>query len=501
VESHYFAEHKNEWRSRVDTPVLLELERDTPDAISAEESAKHEVQWIPVEKLLQMEMFNNNKTALELALGAYGAYTTPRYGERQELVNSGSYSGLTVGEAIAKMTEAYGRKKTTYKLRDWIVSRQRYWGVPIPMIHCQMCGYQPVPDEQLPVLLPPVQDYLPDGSGKSPLAKVDAFVNTTCQTCGGKAERETDTLDTFVDSSWYFLRYADPQNTGEFASRDKQDSWMPVDMYSGGAEHTTMHLLYSRFWHKALFDIGLVGDAEPYTSRVNHGMVLGPDGQKMSKSKGNVVDPDDMVERLGADTVRMYLAFMGPYTGGASYPWNPDSVVGVRRFIERVAKAQEYVQEQDVAELNVPLHKALKKVGDDIVSFKFNTAISQLMILLNAIEREKAIGKAQFEIVVHMIAPFAPHLAEELWHASGNESSIHRNAWPSYKAEHLQEDEITVAVQINGKKRGEARVASTATKEETESAARTAVLDRLSEGEVVRVIIVPGRLVNFVMKI
>ena len=415
------------------------------------------------------------------------------------LMNSGAYDGLSIDDAKKKMIEMYGRKKTTFRLRDWIVSRQRYWGVPIPMIHCSVCGVQPVPDAQLPVVLPEVEDYLPEGSGKSPLAKVDSFVNVPCPKCGGAAKRETDTLDTFVDSSWYFLRYTDPKNATEFASRQMQDAWMPVDLYSGGAEHTTMHLLYSRFWHKALFDIGLVKDPEPYKRRMNRSLIMGPDGQKMSKSLGNVIDPDKVVEQLGADTVRMYMAFMGPYAEVASYPWNPDGVVGVRRFLERMARNEEYIQEADVPALNGPLHKALKKIGEDVAVMKFNTAVSQLMILQNAIEKEKKIGKSQFTIMVQMLSPFAPHLAEELWHLLGNESSVHTQQWPAVEAKYLTDEEVTIAVQIDGKTRGEFVIASDADKSAVEAAAKEAVAARLEGKTIARTIVVPKRLVNFVL--
>ena len=415
------------------------------------------------------------------------------------LMNSSAYDGLSIDEAKKKMIEAFGRKKTTFRLRDWIVSRQRYWGVPIPMIHCEKCGVQPVPDAQLPVVLPEVEDYLPEGSGKSPLAKVDSFVNVPCPKCGGAAKRETDTLDTFVDSSWYFLRYTDPKNASEFASRGKQDAWMPVDLYSGGAEHTTMHLLYSRFWHKALFDIGLVKDPEPYKRRMNRSLIMGPDGQKMSKSLGNVIDPDKVVEQLGADTVRMYMAFMGPYAEVASYPWNPDGVVGVRRFLERMARNEEYMQDTDVPMLNGPLHKALKKIGEDVAVMKFNTAVSQLMILQNVIEKEKKIGKSQLSTMVQMLSPFAPHLAEELWHVLGNESSVHIQSWPAIEAKYLTDDEVTIAVQIDGKTRGEFTIASDADKSAVEAAAKEAVAARLEGKAIARTIVVPKRLVNFVL--
>ena len=498
VESHYFAEHKNEWRSRVDTPVLLELERDERDAVASEEAARHEAHWIKIEEVLQMEMFKNNKLALELALGRVGAYTTQHYNESPTLMNSGQYDGMSVEDAKKGMTEAFGRKKTTYKLRDWIVSRQRYWGVPIPMIHCEKCGIVPVPDKDLPVELPEVKDYLPEGSGKSPLAKVKKFVDTECPKCGGKAKRETDTLDTFVDSSWYFLRYTDPKNSKQFAAGSKQKNWLPVDLYSGGAEHTTMHLLYSRFWHKALYDMEQVADAEPYTRRMNRSIILGPDGQKMSKSHGNVVDPDEVVARLGADTVRMYLAFVGPYNEVSSFPWNPDGVVGVRRFLERVWRLQEKAAKKASDGLTPAMHKAIKKVGEDIAAQKFNTAISQLMILLNDMEKRESLSQNEWTTFLRLIAPFAPHMSEELWTSAGNNKSVHVQDWPQYDEKYLVDDEVTYGIQIDGKTRGEVRVATNADKETVEKAAHDVVVARLEGKTIKRVIVVPGRLVNFV---
>lgn len=497
IESYFYADHKKEWRARLDHPVLLELLEDEPVAVADEETAKHKPFWVEPEKALQTDMYGNNKLAVELALGRVSAYTKVTHGEIQELANSDEFNGTPVADAKSELTARFGREKKTYKLRDWIVSRQRYWGVPIPMVHCEKCGAQPVPDAQLPVELPPVDDYLPEGSGKSPLAKVKSFVETTCPTCGGAAERETDTLDTFVDSSWYFIRYTDPLNSTEFAARERQDAWMPIDLYSGGAEHTTMHLLYSRFWHKALFDCGLVKDAEPYARRMNRSLIMGPDGQKMSKSRGNVIDPDEVVEKLGADTVRMYLAFIGPYNEVASYPWNPDGVVGVRRFLERVWKIGDKLVERGGVETS--LHRAIKKVSEDIPKLKFNTAISALMILVNDAEKQ-GMTKDQYARLVRLIAPFAPHMAEELWHNLGNTASVHQESWPTYEEKFLQDENIVYAIQIDGKTRGEVSVPADADKAAVEAAAREAVAARLEGQSVARVVVVPKRLVNFVLE-
>src|SRR3989338_2573241 len=418
------------------------------------------------------------------------------------MIDSGKFSGMASEKGRQAITQELGVKKTTYKLRDWIVSRQRYWGVPIPIIHCKKCGAVAVPDKDLPVKLPEVKDYLPEGSGKSPLAKVKSFVNVKCPECGGSAERETDTLDTFVDSSWYFLRYTDPQNKTEFAAKDKQKHWMPVDLYSGGAEHTTMHVLYSRFWHKALFDLGLVGEPEPYKRRMNRSLILGADGQKMSKSRGNVVDLDDVVARFGADTVRLYFAFIWPYNEVSSYPWNPDGVVGIRRFLERVWKVGQStvdsLQSTENANIEPLLHRTIKKVGEDISTLKFNTAISSLMILLNAIEKKRAIGIKQWKSFLKLLAPFAPHLAEELWREIGNKTSIRAEQWPLFDPALLKDENTTVVIQINGRTRGDVQVPSDSDKKIIEDAARAAVMERLKGKRILRIVVVPNRLVNFV---
>ena len=475
--------------------LYFELKDGARTSLSDEEDNKHSVVWKTRSDVRAFLSINDIAQIWDQLQHGNKAYVGDGV-----LINSSGFDGLSIPEAKKKITELYGSSKKTYKLRDWIVSRQRYWGVPIPIVHCEKCGPVAVPDEQLPVLLPEVEDYLPSGEGKSPLAKVDAFVDVKCPQCGGIGKRETDTLDTFVDSSWYFLRYTDPHNSKAFAAKDKQDNWMPVDLYSGGAEHTTMHVLYSRFWHKALFDLGLVDDPEPYTRRMNRSIILGPDGQKMSKSRGNVIDPDAEVERLGADTVRMYLAFIGPYNEVGSYPWNPDGVVGVRRFLERLWRAQECVRKEDVEALDTLLHKTIKKVGDDAAHMKFNTAISQLMIFLNALEKEKRIGEGQWSRFLTLVAPFAPHMAEELWGATGEKDSVHRESWPNFDPKFLVDTEVTIAIQIDGKTRGDVVVAAGADKAEVERLAREVVAARLKGVRIARTIIVPNRLINFVLE-
>ena len=395
--------------------------------------------------------------------------------------------------------EDFGKKVSRYRLHDWVVSRQRYWGVPIPIIHCDRCGAVPVRDGDLPVILPEIEDYLPSGDGKSPLAKVRDWVEVECPNCGDKAERETDTLDTFVDSSWYYLRYLDPHNDQELASKDKMEQWMPINLYSGGSEHTTMHLLYSRFWHKVLFDLELVKDKEPYKKRMNRGLILGPDGQKMSKSKGNVIDPDKEVERLGADTVRMYMAFIGPYNVPGSYPWNLDAAVGIRRFLERIWLIASKDKNDDVIHQKVLMNRTIKKVSEDVEAMKFNTAISSLMVWLNTREKaEEGFSKKEFETLLLMLAPFAPHITEELWQALGHKNSIHTEKWPVYDPEKMEREEMNLAVQVDGKVRATLTVLRGQSEDEIRTAALAlpAVQKWLGGKEPKKVIVVPKRIVS-----
>jgi leucyl-tRNA synthetase len=395
--------------------------------------------------------------------------------------------------------EDFGQKVTRYKMRDWIISRQRYWGCPIPVIHCASCGTVAVPEKDLPVILPEIDDYLPSDDGKSPLAKATDWVHVVCPKCGGDAKRETDTLDTFIDSSWYFLRYTDPHNDNAFAGKEKLENWMPVDFYSGGAEHTNMHLLYSRFFHKALFDMGLVGEKEPYVRRMNRGLILGPDNQKMSKSRGNVIDPDDYVARLGADTVRTYLAFIGPYNEVGSYPWNPDSIVGVRRFLERVWKIIH--EKVDSGALDEMLfNKSIKDVTESIERMKMNTAVPVLMTLINAAEKT-GITKDQCVTLLKLLAPFAPHITEELWSTLGEEGSIHNAPWPIVDEAKLKKSTYTYAVQVQGKVRATFEMSAQAGEEEVKMAALALpeVEKWLNRAIPKKVIVVLGRIVNIVL--
>jgi leucyl-tRNA synthetase len=421
------------------------------------------------------------------------------------LINSAQFDGLHSKDARPQITswlEAQGKAtpQTQYKLRDWIVSRQRYWGCPIPIINCPSCGAVPVPDEHLPVVLPEIDDYLPRDDGKSPLAKATEWMHVACPACGREAERETDTLDTFVDSSWYFLRYPDARNTEQFADMAKVKEWMPVNFYSGGAEHTTMHLLYARFFNKALFDLGFAPSEEPFTQRLNRGLILGTDGNKMSKSKGNVIDPDTEVAKFGSDTVRSYLAFIGPYNEPGNYPWDPNGIVGVRRFIERIAKITEHITEKTSPAVLQSLHHAIKKVGEDTTRLKFNTAIAQLMTLTNVILKE-GISQADARMVAIMLTPFAPHLAEELWQELGGVGFVQGETWPVFDAAVLIADTIQIAIQINGKLRDSVEVAPDITEEDLKALVlgREQVQKWLDGKQPIKVIYVPQKLISIVI--
>lgn len=414
------------------------------------------------------------------------------------LINSEKYNGLKSREAIEEITKDFGKTAINYKMRDWSVSRQRYWGCPIPMIHCEKCGDIPVDEKDLPVELPDVKDYTPSGDGKSPLAKIEKWVKIKCPKCEGEAERETDTLVTFIDSSWYFLRYLDSKNDKEFSSKELQQEWMPVDFYSGGSEHTTRHLLYARFFQKALYDLGMVEHDEPFIKRNNRGLILGPDGNKMSKSKGNVVNPDEYVERLGADTVRGYLAFMGPYNEAGSYPWDPNGVVGVRRFLERVNSLSEKIGDSNSVESLRQLHKTIKGVGEDYQSLKFNTALSKLMILSNVLEKEN-FSQETYKILIQLLAPIAPHLCEELWEAVGEKNSIHLSKWPQFDIKQMKEDEIDISVQINGKFRFRTKVAKNLTEGEVKEYVSNLAQTKkwLLAKKPQKIIYIAGKIINF----
>lgn len=422
------------------------------------------------------------------------------------LVNSDFLNGKTVKDAIPAMIawleeKGIGHAKVQYKLRDWVFSRQRYWGEPIPIVWCDKCGWVPVPEDQLPLTLPNVDSYEPTENGESPLAKMTDWVNTTCPCCGGAAKRETDTMPQWAGSSWYFLRYMDPNNNNALASKEAMEYWGPVDWYNGGMEHTTLHLLYSRFWHKFLYDIGVVPTKEPYAKRTSHGMILGENGEKMSKSRGNVVNPDEIVETYGADTMRLYEMFIGDFEKAA--PWSPKSIKGCRRFIERVWNLFEKVEDGDAysKQHEVLMHKTIKKVGEDIENLKANTAIAAMMSMVNDFY-DKGINKAEYKTLLKLVCPFAPHVAEELWSMLGETSVLSLESWPEYDENKTQESSVQIAVQVNGKLRA---TISLPVDCEQQLAIDTALADekvqKAVEGKnIVKTIVVKNKIVNLVVK-
>ncbi len=462
------------------------------------------------------------------------------------MVNSGMLDGLTVEEAKKKIIawlekEGKGQPKVNYKLRDWVFSRQRYWGEPIPIVYCEKCGYVPLPESELPLTLPEVESYEPTENGESPLAKMDAWVNTTCPCCGGPAKRETDTMPQWAGSSWYFMRYCDPtcdtalaakealdywlpvdwytmpQWAGSswyfmrycdptcdtaLAAKEALDYWLPVDWYNGGMEHTTLHLLYSRFWHKFLYDIGVVSCPEPYAKRTSHGMILGENGEKMSKSRGNVVNPDDIVKEYGADTMRLYEMFIGDFEKSA--PWNTSSIKGCKRFLERIWGLQDVLTDGEgySKELETSFHKTIKKVSEDIEEMKFNTAIAAMMSLLNEITDKGSITRGEFKTFLLLLNPFAPHIAEELWEVCGFGGMITDQKWPSYDEAKCKDASVEIAVQVNGKVKARVVIPADCSNQDAIAAAKAneSIAAAIAGKTVVKEICVPGKLVNIVVK-
>ena len=422
------------------------------------------------------------------------------------LVNSDFLNGKTVKDAIPAMIEwleekGIGHAKVQYKLRDWVFSRQRYWGEPIPLVHCEKCGWVAIPEEQLPLTLPDVESYEPTENGESPLAKMTDWVNTTCPCCGGPAKRETDTMPQWAGSSWYFLRYMDPHNDKALASKEALEYWSPVDWYNGGMEHTTLHLLYSRFWHKFLYDIGVVPTKEPYARRTSHGMILGENGEKMSKSRGNVVNPDEIVDTYGADTMRLYEMFIGDFEKAA--PWSPKSIKGCRRFLERVWGLAEKVQEGDAysKQNEVLMHRTIKKVSEDADNLKANTAIAALMTMLNEFY-DKGVNKAEYMTFLTLLNPFAPHITEELWQQMGGEGLLSVAPWPVYEEAKTVEDTVEVAVQVNGKLKCTIKLPADCDKQVAidTALAEEKVQNAIAGKEMVKQIVVPGKIVNLVVR-
>lgn len=420
------------------------------------------------------------------------------------LVNSDFLNGLSVENAQKKIIEfltekGIGHQKTNFKLRDWVFSRQRYWGEPIPIVKCEKCGYVALPESELPLELPEVESYMPTDTGESPLAHMQDWVKTVCPNCGGTAYRETDTMPQWAGSSWYFLRYTDPNNKKELASKEALEYWMPVDWYNGGMEHTTLHLLYSRFWHRFLYDEKVVPCPEPYLKRTSHGMILGSNGEKMSKSRGNVVNPDDIIRDYGADTLRTYEMFIGAFELSAA--WSEDGVKGCRRFLERVWKLQDILTEEEgySRELEVKMHQTIKKVSSDFENLKYNTAIAAMMALINEFYKKNAVTKGEMKTLLTLLNPVAPHITEEIWQTVGYEGRIYQTAWPEHDEAKTIESTIEIAVQINGKTKATLAIARDEDKDQVIAKSKEAIADKLT-GNVIKEIYVPGRIVNIVMK-
>lgn len=436
-----------------------------------------------------------------------GDITKEAYTGDGKIVNSPLIDGLGIKEAKEKMTEiveekGIGKRKTNFKLRDWVFSRQRYWGEPIPIINCPHCGFVPLDESELPLTLPDVKDYKPTDDGESPLKNMPEWYNVKCPKCGADAQRETDTMPQWAGSSWYYLRYTDPDNDKELASKEAIDYWMNVDWYNGGMEHTTLHLLYSRFWHKFLYDIGVVNTKEPYQKRTSHGMILGENHEKMSKSKGNVVNPDEVIDEFGADTLRTYEMFIGDFEKVA--PWSENGVKGCKRFLDRVSKMEDMIVdgEKYSKELTTLMHQTIKKVSEDFETLKFNTAIAQLMKLTNQVYDNGKINRAEFRTFLILLNPVAPHLTEELWQRAGFEGYLHDAEWPKYDEAKTVADEIEIPIQINGKFKGKVSVGKEASEEEVKDIVhkQNAVLNIPEDKKIVKEIYVKGRIYNIVVK-
>ena len=469
TQAEFYAAHKGVNRIAHDVLLFFELKSNARQTVTEEELEKHEVEWISKEEFKTIRINHSEIEIIRQRIETGKDFYT---GEGI-IANSNEFDGLESGEAREKITEKFGKKVVKYKLRDWVFSRQRYWGEPIPVVHCDKCGIVPVPEKDLPVLLPEVKNYMPTDTGESPLAAIDEWVNITCPKCDGPAKRETDTMPNWAGSSWYFLAYLfdkkgfeNPVSTENWKLQIENFKYfMPVDWYNGGMEHTVLHLLYSRFWNKFLYDIGLVPVSEPYKKRTSHGLILAEGGEKMSKSKGNVINPDSIVERFGADTLRLYEMFMGPFEQAIA--WSESSLVGPRRFLEKIWRLQTKLpltKSSDVAsgkhgqtsldEVSSSAHQTIKKVTGDIEHMRFNTAISTLMIFVNDLEKKEKISKEEYETLLKLLAPFAPHMAEELWHSLGHSDSIHSQSWPGYDETKLVSEVVTIVVQVNGRVRG-----------------------------------------------
>ncbi len=478
--------------------VLVELGDEEKTEIAPEEKVLHEFLWLSPEKMTAFITHRDMQILWDRVIGKIC------YSGTGILVNSGQFSGLQSEEAKKKITEFVGGVwLTVFKLRDWVFSRQRYWGEPIPMILCKKCGWVPVPEDELPVILPEVTHYQPTDTGESPLATISHWIHTTCPSCGGEATRESDVMPNWAGSSWYYLRYCDPKNTKEFASPEHLKYWTPVDWYNGGMEHTTLHLLYSRFWHKFLYDLALVPTSEPYAKRTSHGLILAKGGEKMSKSKGNVINPDGLIERFGADSLRLYEMFIGPFDQPVI--WSDTNIIGTRRFVERAWRLiSTFTQHQKTVmspEAVRMMSHSIAKISSDIESLKMNTAVSQLMILLNHLESTTPTMQA-LETFLRLLSPFAPHVAGELWEKMGTTTAMEKAGWPTTPKESATELEVAlVALQINGKVRATIELPLKASEREALEKARLhpAISPRLARGKEVRAVYVPGRVINFVV--
>ena len=499
----FYADHKKVNRKIIQECVVIELNSLDKKEISEEEAKLSERVWVDKDKLydyiniesqkFQIDMYFNNKAYCDL--------------NNSVSINSDFLTGIDSSDAKNKAIDyieehKLGERKVNYKLRDWVFSRQRYWGEPIPMVYCEDCGWNPIPEEELPLVLPDIEDYEPGENGESPLAKQTEWIKTKCPCCGKDARRETDTMPQWAGSSWYFLRYMDPHNDKALASKEALKYWSPVDWYNGGMEHTTLHLLYSRFWHKFLYDIGVVPTKEPYQKRTSHGMILGGNGEKMSKSKGNVINPDDIVEEFGADSFRVYEMFMGPFDQTA--PWSMESIRGCSKFLDRVWNLKDMVVEGDEfsPKFEKMMHKAIKKVSSDIEEMKFNTAVATFMTMVNEFYKEKQINKAEYKVFLQLLNPFAPHMTEELFKELGEEKDISQTPWPTYDESKTIDDEIEIPVQINGKVKTTIKIA----KDEEECMVKDKVRESetikalIKDKTVVKEIYVKGKIFNIVVK-
>lgn len=523
IHSEFYAGHKGVNRIAHNTTVYFELGNEEQDPVSPEEKEKHDIAWVDFKDITRDKMSHAElDIVLERLKRENNAYTD--YGI---LINSNKFDKLYSEEARKKITEFVGGKMVTkYKLRDWIFSRQRYWGEPIPIVYCEKCGYVPVPEKELPLILPKVKSYIPTDNGESPLATISKWVNTICPKCKGIARRETDTMPNWAGSSWYYLRYTDPKNKTTFASKKNLKYWTPVDWYNGGMEHTTLHLLYSRFWHKFLYDLKLVPTKEPYKKRTAHGMILAEGGEKMSKSKGNTINPDDIIKLYGADTLRIYEMFIGPFD--QTVAWNTNSIIGSRRFLEKVWKvgnkfaspvlinssrftlraqtttknllAQASFQNTLNQSFITLLHKTIKKITEDIESMSFNTAISSMMILINKMEKNE-VSKDDFKMFLQILSPFAPHITEELWSLLGENKSINKSKWPKWDKKKIIENSIKIAIQVNGKVRAEIIISRDMTEESIKNMAfkDKNIITWIKNKEIKRVIYIPIRIMNIVV--